>query len=465
MENVVSIVALALFPLATLLGIRRLGPPGGVRAALLGGWLFLPNYGGVVDVPFLHSKAGFVPSVVLLISLLTDSHRWSRLRPNSIDFIWALFCIAPFATALSNDMSAYEGASALVDVLAVWGASYLLGRIYLGEPRELRTFAVWLVGAGLVYVPFCLWEIRMSPQLHYQVYGYSVGSFLQTIRFGGYRPTVFMAHGLMVGMFMAMGTLVAYWLWRTRTVGFVWRIPLGWCVVALALATVAVKSTGAIVLLAVGVAVLEGTRALGRPWLVVLLAIVPLTFCSARLSGWNGRDLLLGAERFGSDRAESVLFRVINEDALIAKALQRPWLGWGRWGRSRVFDESGKDIIVTDSLWIISFGTGGLLSLLTLGTLLLSPALVLLRSYSARRWSDPGIASAAVFATVLLLWAIDCLLNSLVSPIFPTLAGGIVSFVATGRAVLVARSASRRQRRPLGVVAPAGSGAEAANPR
>jgi hypothetical protein len=39
----------------------------------------------------------------------------------------------------------------------------------------------------------------------------------QTMRFGGWRPTVFMEHGLMVGMWMSMAAMIGLWLWWTGT--------------------------------------------------------------------------------------------------------------------------------------------------------------------------------------------------------------------------------------------------------
>ena len=57
---------------------------------------------------------------------------------------------------------------------------------------------------GLIYVPLCLFEVRMSPQLHNMVYGFAQHSFGQTVRGGGWRPMVFMQHGLAVGLFMSV---------------------------------------------------------------------------------------------------------------------------------------------------------------------------------------------------------------------------------------------------------------------
>lgn len=57
----------------------------------------------------------------------------------------------------------------------------------------------FLVIAGLIYTVPMLYEIRMSPQLHTIFYGYFPHSFGQQARGGGFRPVVFMGHGLLVG--------------------------------------------------------------------------------------------------------------------------------------------------------------------------------------------------------------------------------------------------------------------------
>ena len=67
-----------------------------------------------------------------------------------------------------------------------------------------------LVVAGLIYSVPALWEMRMSPMLHQNIYGFqSRTDWLQNIRAGGYRPTIFMGHGLVVGFFMFLCTTAA----------------------------------------------------------------------------------------------------------------------------------------------------------------------------------------------------------------------------------------------------------------
>jgi hypothetical protein len=439
--NVLVPVALVAFVLVVAGCFALLDPRRAVLSSLLGGWLFLPHFDGRFSFLVLHSKAAFVPAVVLLGSLAFDTGRWRHLRPRLLDLPVAVLCAAPFATALYNDLGAYEGLAATFDATMSWGAPYLLGRAYLGTSGALRGFATSLVVAALAYVPFCLWEIRMSPQLQHWLYGFRSSSFDTVVRFGGYRPEVFMQSGLAVSLFMASATLSAAWLWRTRSPETIRGLPLSWACLLLAVTTVLCKSTGAIILLVAGLGALEGTHRLRTPVLVLALAITPAAYCAARLSGWDAEKVIGLAGTIAEERAASIRYRVQNEHELIQKAMIRPWLGWGRFGRSFIYDEGG-GMTTVDSMWIIALGVGGLVALIAIGAVLALPALLLVRAYPARHWGDPRLAPAAALAVLLLLWAVDDLLNLMMSPVFPTIAGALLSFV------LIARRARARQTWP-----------------
>jgi len=98
--------------------------------------------------------------------------------------------------------SVYDGFSEIVRAFIGWGLPYLIGRVYFNDLESLQELAVGIFIGGLIYIPFCWFEVRFSPQLHKWVYGFRQHSFIQNVRDGGYRPMVFMQHGLMVGMWM-----------------------------------------------------------------------------------------------------------------------------------------------------------------------------------------------------------------------------------------------------------------------
>ncbi len=98
--------------------------------------------------------------------------------------------------------------------------------MFLSDLTGLRTIALGVFLGGLSYVPLCLYEIRMSPQLHRILYGFHQHEFVQTLRWGGFRPMVFMNHGLALGLWMTLACLSGYWLWRTGTKKRLWGVPM-----------------------------------------------------------------------------------------------------------------------------------------------------------------------------------------------------------------------------------------------
>ena len=424
-NSIVPLALIGFFPFALVCFIV-LKPRRAVLVSLFVGWLFLPVFESGYDFPLLHHKAMFVSAVVVLASVLFDGGRWLAFRPRLIDLPMALVCFSPFFSSLANGLGPYDGGSAVFDSSMTWGAPYLLGRLYFSEPEAVRDLALATASAALAYVPFCLWEIRMSPTLHAMVYGLQPFGFGQAIRFGGYRPSVFMTHGLMLGMLMACGTLVAVWTWRTGARTELWGVPMGWVCAVLVVTTLLTKSTGAIALLLIGLIILEAAKRLHSSVPILFLLAVPPMYCAARVQGWTGKPLVyLSQEVVNEERAASLDFRIVNEDLLIVKALQRPWLGWGRWGRARVYDESGKDISVTDGLWILALGSTGLVGLASLLVALALPGLLVVRLSSGRHWGHLWLAPAAALAVVGALGAVDDVLNAMVSPVFPAIAGSL----------------------------------------
>lgn len=400
--------------------------------------MFVP--GLLINLPGLpdYSKTTATSLGCLVGSLLFDSGRIARLRLRWFDLPVIGWCISPFATAISNDLGAYVGASGIVDSLVNWGLPYLLGRAYLTSPAHFRDLALGLVIGGLIYIPFCLYEIRFSPMLNVKLYGFATsGQGWEGMRYGGYRPRVFMAHGLELGMFYTLVMMVAYRSWAWGVIKTLGGWPFGMIVLALGLITILCKGTGAIMLLLVGLSILWASRVLNRSWLVWALVLLPFVYAGVRTTGvWSGKQATDLAETlFDGDRAFSIQTRFDNEVVLIDRALERPILGWGGFGRSRVHDENGKDIVLTDGMWIITFGVGGYLALVSLLSCYGLPIVVFLRRHPVSSWVDRDLVPAAAMAVTLGLYSIDNLSNALPTPINPLIAGGLVALpaVASGR--------------------------------
>jgi hypothetical protein len=464
MTALVPLVLLAWIAVAPVLFLR-LPPRRAVIALFVLGVLFLPEVQFISPVPgmpaplsvpgFKLTKVNAISYAALFASLALDFRRWESFRPRWFDVPMALWCVCPLFSSLANELGVYDGVAQALDLTWTWGVPYLLGRLYLGTPEGFRELAVVVVLGALVYVPFCLYEMRMSPQLHRFVYGYAQHEFLQTLRYGGYRPMVFMPHGLAVSLWMVAATLLAFWLWWTGavpglTTGLVRRpIPMLGVALVLLATCVLCKSTGALVLGAAGGGVLVLMR---RAWLpaaaAALLAVAPL-YIGARATGtWTGQDLVEWVkDNLDEGRAQSLEFRFTNENLLAEKALERPVFGWGGWARSHVYDEDGKDITVADGVWIIALADRGLFGMTALYlALLLPPARFLLFS-SRDLLSARALAPAAVGAVLLALFTIDSLLNAGTNPVFMLMAGGLAGLAGSPPgAALQARRAARARR-------------------
>src|SRR5262249_18105066 len=207
------------------------------------------------------------------------------------------------------------------------GVPYLAGRLCRNGPDGLRDGAIAVVVGAVLYVPVCWLEIRLSPQVHYWLYGFTPSHFFMTVRYEGYRPMGCTTHGLVLGLWMCMGAMLAAWLSHAGALeGLRRRLDLtpralAGVVVLLAVTAVAVKSTGAILLGLAGLAVLLLVSRQRVPLVLTLLLVAAPAYMAVRTAGlWSGQDAVAWiARNIDRDRAESLDFRLRNEDELIAK--------------------------------------------------------------------------------------------------------------------------------------------------
>lgn len=411
-----------------------------VIAAFLTAWLFLPVHEYEIKFFPEYNKMTATCLGIFCATLIFDAERILRFRPRWYDIPALVFVTVPFCSSVANGLGIYDGLSEAFKQLVRWGLPYFLGRIYFNTHRDMRALLFGIFIGGLIYVPLCWYEIRFSPQLHRLLYGFHQASFVQVLRFGGFRPMVFLEHGLMVGMWMASATLVAVDFWLTRAYRNLWGIPMPVYASILALTTLFCKSTGAILLLIIGVAVLALIRLGARALPIGLLAIASIVYVTIRASGlWSAQPLVEMVEKaIGPDRAQSLQTRIDNEDLLAEKARQRLLFGWGGWGRSRIYDESGKDISITDSLWIIVLGQNGIVGLGSLFAMILLPAFLLSYRLPGMAFHHPGVGATLGAALIICLWMIDNCFNAMVNPIYVVLVGGLAG-IPRVRAVRVQR--------------------------
>jgi hypothetical protein len=400
------------------------------RAALiafLAGWMFLPV--AAYEIKFFpeYGKGSATCLGILAATLIFDTGRITRFRPHWVDLFPIILCISPFLASMSNGLGPYDGFSAANNSMSRWLFPYLIGRLYFTDLPSMRELVFGIFVAGLVYVPFCLFEIRMSPNLHYYVYGFHPSQFLQAYREGGFRPVVFMSHGLMTSMFMGMATLCGFGLWLSGSRKVFMSLPMPVFITVLAVTTVVSRSAGALALMLAGIGAIVVIKYMKTVLPVIAMICVAVAYVLIRGGGlWDGKELVdVASIVFGSQRAASLETRIVNENALAEKARQRVLFGWGGWGRNRVTNEQGQDASITDGLWIGILGTTGIVGLAGfMGTVLL-PAALLVRRVPPRFWMHPMAAPCTVAALVVCLWMLDSIPNAMFNPIYIVAAGGL----------------------------------------
>src|SRR5207249_880690 len=165
-----------------LLLFLLLPPRRAVITAFLIAWLFLPMAGYKLSGLPDYTKMSATVMGVMMAAALFDTDRILAFRPKWIDIPVILFCTSPAISSYTNGLGAYDGASEIVRQTVTWGLPYLIGRIYFSDLEGIRELAIGLFVGGLIYVPLCLVEIRLSPQLHKWTYGFYQHAFVQTIR-------------------------------------------------------------------------------------------------------------------------------------------------------------------------------------------------------------------------------------------------------------------------------------------
>ncbi len=394
-------------------------------------WLFLPPT--QISLPAFPdwSKTTATSVSVSLCCYLKYPGRLMAFRPKWYDLPVIVFCCCPFISSVMNGLGAYDGFSAVLDELVRWGMPYVISRVYLGDANGNRQLSLGLAVGGLIYVPLCLYEIRMSPVLKTQVFGFGSGRDVDFgLRYGGYRPMVFLSTGLELGWWMCCASLAAYMLWKSGSVRRILGYPMAAMTAGLVVVTVACKSTGALLQLFVGVVLIHVSRRTKQAWLVWALLLVAPIYCIVRPTGlWSGIQVVeWSSATFGADRAQSLGFRFEQEEILMQSANQRLLFGWGRNGGFNT-TEAGTKAAITDGLWIIVYGWAGWTGLASLNLMLLVPAGLFLVRFKPATWFEPEVAPVATLAIILPLFMIDNLSNGMINPIYALAMGSVTGFI------------------------------------
>ena len=322
-----------------------------------------------------------------------------------------------FGPRVSSALRPYDALSALVEI-AIYMLPFVVGRKFFYDAESHKLVLVILCIAGALYVLPALYEVRMSPQLNRTVYGFFPHSWVQHIRAGGWRPLVFLDHGLLLGIFLTCSIVACCILMRiyqgAARFGFV--LLLLWLLVGLYLA----KTVGAllIAIALIPVALFFGRRL--QLWVAAAVALTTILFPMVRGAGLvPTEELVAWFAQYDERRAASLEYRFDNEDILLDRANERPVFGWGGFGRARVFDEQGRDLSTTDGAWVILIGEGGWIGYIAQFGLLTLP--IILFAIRQRRYQIDFVTAG--LCVMLAANLIDLIPNSSITPILWLVSG------------------------------------------
>ena len=447
MPNPIAFLMLAIWPLVAVALFGRFRADKALIWTLMMGYLFLPEPPAAFDLPLMPplNKHNIPALAAFAIALWRYGYDGPLLPQNIVGKILILtFVFSPVMTVLTNEEPIFFGQVGLPGLAAKDAVAlilqqfllilpFLLARQFLASGGAQRELMMALLIGGLVYSVLMLIEMRLSPQLNLWVYGYYQHLFGQSIRFGGYRPVVFLYHGFWVAFFCMTSVVAAYALWRDDTKGTRWKYLLA----ALYLTAIIVlaKSLGALIFVVMLVPLVVFFGPITQIKIAIVIGLLATAYPILKGAGAVPQDrLLASAASIDPDRAASLQFRFDNEQVLLDRAYIKPVFGWGSWGRNHILDPvSGNILTVTDGRWIIVIGVYGWVGFLAEFGLLVLPLCLLWREAIAPR-EKPVSLLIAPLSLILAINILDMIPNATLTPLTWMVAGALTGYAEQLRA-------------------------------
>ncbi len=453
MPNAIAYGMLMITPLIIFVIFRRLPVEKAILWSLVLSYLFLPPPPAGFDFPLMPVfNKHTIPALIVFTLCFTMHGYKGSIIPESpaARLILAVFIFSPAFTVFTNSEPVFFGEVGIrglgaTDMIALCQLQFikvmpfLVARQFLTTAESQREIMKVFLTTGLIYSLLMLIEVRMSPQLNIWVYGYFQHIFGQTIRFGGFRPTVFLYHGIWVALFAMMVVISAFAIARaetgkTKTRAYMWGAYM--CVV-LFLA----KSMGAILfaLLLVPLILLTGRNTQIR--VAAAIGVLAVAYPALKGADMIPADWMLEqVTKISEDRAGSLKFRFDNEEILRERAMLKPLFGWGSWGRNHILDPvSGIFLTVTDGRWIIVLGVYGWMGFLAEFCLLALPIFLIWKEATAKFGSEVTPYVGAI-SLLLAINVLDMIPNATLTPLTWIFAGALLGYAEQLKKERIART-------------------------
>ncbi|MFK7753073.1 MAG: hypothetical protein AB8B51_11050 [Sedimentitalea sp.] len=454
MPNGIAYLVLALWPVVCLTLFLRLSLERAIIWSVLGGYLILPPL-AEFDLPLVPDMDKYaIPNISAFLICVFVMGKSVSFWPQSwtARALVLVFILGVIPTVLTNGdpilFQVIENSDPIVfltnilpglslrDLFSVVSNQiivllpFFLARQYLATENGLRQLLLALVVGGIAYSIPSLIEIRLSPQTNVWIYGFFQHSFEQMMRQGGFRPIVFLPHGLWLAFFMMTTVLAAAALARTKS--GLDRNKMLAVTLYLGVVLVLCKSLASLMY---GLA-LTPLVLLAQPKMLIRLAVtgalIAVIYPMLRNFGVIPLDAILAqAEAYNPDRAQSLGYRFDNEQQLLARAAEKTWFGWGGWGRNLIrHTETAQILTIPDGRWIIVFGTFGWFGYIAEMGLLATPLFLL--GWQMRKLRNDQLSPyVAPIGLILTATMMDMLLNATLIPFTWMCAGAVLGYAET----------------------------------
>lgn len=435
MPNPIAYLAIFVWPLVILYLLKRYGFAKGVLFSLLGAYMFLPA-GFSINLPGIPAFNKFSVTSMTLIAYIVLSGKGSGFKtlPRIYKLLIIGFIVSPFLTVINNPnsymflpgLTYYDGLSESVGQF-LYILPFMIGFKYFRSfEDQLDLFKYFAISAA-IYALLALYEIRMSPQLHNIFYGFFPHSWLQQVRSGGYRAIVFMGHGLLVALFLAIG--LGFWAVIRKNKKRILPFDNTLLLIVVVIALIFMKSLAALIfgLFLFLMITFMSTKKIHQASLVIAILFMTYPITSA-MKIFPHDNIVDIAYSVNPERGQSLEYRFHHEELLLEHANLKPLFGWGGYGRNRVRDpETGEDLSVTDGRWILSLSVRGWFGFLMEFLLVVLPIYV---AYKVQKRSkDIGkserslLAAHALIVSIILL---DQMPNASFNPLYILLVGSLL---------------------------------------
>jgi len=372
MPNFIAYIALSCWPIFSIVLYKKMDTVSATFWCIFGGYLILPA-GMAIDPPLLPplNQETIPPISALIGCLVIKKLNISIIPKQGIEKILVLtIVLIPLITFLTNTEPYFNGAvwiaglefrdmisSVLQSYLGI--LSFILGMQIIKSHEDQTKLFKLITIALLAYSILILFEIRMSPQLHTWLYGYFPHEWGQQKRMGGFRAVVFVGHGLLVSLLLAIALACGTALWKNKEKVVRFSTPI--ILIYLLLVLILSKSLGALIIGLFLILMLSTLAPIAQQKTTYKILLLFLIYPVLSIFDLIPKELLVGFfNSIDPDRAQSLAYRFYHEGRVIEHALDKPIFGWGGWGRNRLEDS------VIDGFWILVMGKSGLVGLFSL---------------------------------------------------------------------------------------------------